>query len=203
MTMSRPAEGDSSTNGDSKMMYMSNGPHLSFPRHPHPPLSPVPTPAPPPPSTPPPPACRPATAAPPPGAPPLVLSHNALAGGIPSGPVRDPLVHLDLRGNRLSGVVPLLPPTLLLQLDDDVAALRPVTGPPLLAPTASVVSVAALQVGRVVVSLFDLLRDPQAQEPLRRLPSSPGTTTLSRHHLIAFAGVQAYLAGLTLAYPIG
>jgi len=84
--------------------------------------------------------------------------------------------------------VPPLPPTLLLQLDDDVAALRPVTGPPLLAPTSSAVSVAASQVGRVVVSLFDLLRDPQAQEPLRRLPSSPGTTSLSRHHLIAFAG---------------
>jgi len=70
--------------------------------------------------------------------------------------VRDPLVHLDLRGNRLSGVVPPLPPTLLLQLDDDVAALRLVTGPPLLAPTASAVSVAASQVGRVVVSLFGL-----------------------------------------------
>ncbi|KAG2568002.1 uncharacterized protein LOC120683276 [Panicum virgatum] len=65
---------------------------------------------------------------------------------------------------------------LLLQLDDDVAALRLVTGqsppcPP--APTASAVSAAASQVGRVLVSLSDLLRHPQAQEPLRRLARSP------------------------------
>ncbi|CAN6381925.1 unnamed protein product [Urochloa humidicola] len=43
----------------------------------------------------------------------LVLSHNALAGGIPGGPVRAPLVHLDLRANRLSGGVPPLPYTLV------------------------------------------------------------------------------------------
>ncbi|CAN6373294.1 unnamed protein product [Urochloa humidicola] len=43
----------------------------------------------------------------------LILSHNKLAGGIPGGPVRAPLVHLDLRGNRLSGGVPLLPSTLV------------------------------------------------------------------------------------------
>ncbi|CAL4986233.1 unnamed protein product [Urochloa decumbens] len=43
----------------------------------------------------------------------LVLSHNNLAGGIPGGLVRSPLVHLDLRGNRLSGGVPLLPSTLV------------------------------------------------------------------------------------------
>ncbi|CAL5015443.1 unnamed protein product [Urochloa decumbens] len=70
---------------------------------------------------------------------------------------------------------------LLLQLDDDVAALRLVTGqspPPCAAsasstPTASSVSAAASQVGRVLVSLSDLLAHPQAQDPLRRLARSP------------------------------
>jgi len=109
-------------------------------------------------------------------------SPAALRPGVPPPPAVVPIC---------SASLPCRFHPLLLQLDDDVAALRPVTGPPLLAPTASVVSVAAPQVGRVVVSLFDLLRDPQAHEPLRRLPSSPGTTSLSRHHLIAFTGAAA------------
>ncbi|OEL29838.1 hypothetical protein BAE44_0009144 [Dichanthelium oligosanthes] len=68
---------------------------------------------------------------------------------------------------------------LLLQLDDDVAALRLVIGQhspqpcPSSAPTASSVSAAASQVGRVLVSLSELLHHPQAQEPLRRLARSP------------------------------
>ncbi|CAN6235927.1 unnamed protein product [Urochloa humidicola] len=67
---------------------------------------------------------------------------------------------------------------LLLQLDDDVAALRLVTGQsppcaPAPTPTASSVSAAASQVGRVLVSLSDLLAHPQAQDPLRRLARSP------------------------------
>ncbi|RCV34940.1 hypothetical protein SEVIR_7G210500v4 [Setaria viridis] len=68
---------------------------------------------------------------------------------------------------------------LLLQLDDDVAALRLVTGqsPPCgpsagAPPSASSVSAAASQVGRVLVSLSELLRHPQAQDPLRRLARS-------------------------------
>jgi hypothetical protein len=43
----------------------------------------------------------------------LVLSHNALSGEIPRSVVRAPLVHLDLRSNRLSGGVPQLPGTLV------------------------------------------------------------------------------------------
>jgi hypothetical protein len=42
----------------------------------------------------------------------LVLSHNALSGEIPRT-VSAPLVHLDLRNNRLSGGVPLLPETVV------------------------------------------------------------------------------------------
>ncbi|KAL6651200.1 hypothetical protein ACP70R_010125 [Stipagrostis hirtigluma subsp. patula] len=70
---------------------------------------------------------------------------------------------------------------LLLQLDDDVAALRLVIGqsPPSssaagagAAPSASSVSAAASQVGRVLVSLSELLNHPQAQDPLRRLGAS-------------------------------
>ncbi|KAJ1272291.1 hypothetical protein BS78_06G191000 [Paspalum vaginatum] len=63
---------------------------------------------------------------------------------------------------------------LLLQLDEDVAALRLVLGqsPPRAAPSASSVSAAASQVGRVLVSLSELLHHPQAQEPLRRLRRS-------------------------------
>ncbi|TVU23869.1 hypothetical protein EJB05_26253, partial [Eragrostis curvula] len=43
----------------------------------------------------------------------LVLSHNALAGTIPRSVAAAPLVHLDLRSNRLSGGVPPLPSTLV------------------------------------------------------------------------------------------
>jgi hypothetical protein len=63
---------------------------------------------------------------------------------------------------------------LLLQLDDDVAALRLVIGqsppcPSAPSPSASSVSAAASQVCRVLVSLSELLRHPQVREPLRRL----------------------------------
>ncbi|KAJ1276596.1 hypothetical protein BS78_05G226700 [Paspalum vaginatum] len=43
----------------------------------------------------------------------LVLSHNRLAGRLPAAAARAPLVHLDLRGNRLWGPVPALPGTLV------------------------------------------------------------------------------------------
>jgi hypothetical protein len=65
---------------------------------------------------------------------------------------------------------------LVLQLDDDVAALRLVTGqsqPSAVAPSASSVSAAASQVGRVLASLSELLSHPQARDPLRRLARSP------------------------------
>ncbi|KAF0891233.1 hypothetical protein E2562_009411 [Oryza meyeriana var. granulata] len=66
---------------------------------------------------------------------------------------------------------------LVVQLDDDVAALRLVIGqsPPAggcAPPSASSISAAASQVGRVLVSLSELLHHPQAQEPLRRLGRS-------------------------------
>uniref|UniRef100_A0A0D9W876 Uncharacterized protein n=1 Tax=Leersia perrieri TaxID=77586 RepID=A0A0D9W876_9ORYZ len=64
---------------------------------------------------------------------------------------------------------------LVAQLDDDVAALRLVIGqspPSSSSCSASSVSAAASQVGRVLVSLSDLLHHPQAQEPLRRLGRS-------------------------------
>nr|BAK03809.1 predicted protein [Hordeum vulgare subsp. vulgare] len=63
---------------------------------------------------------------------------------------------------------------LVLQLDDDVAALRLVLGGHATPScSASSVSAAASQIGRVLVSLSDLLHHPQAQEPLRRLGMSP------------------------------
>ncbi|XP_006653673.3 uncharacterized protein LOC102709560 [Oryza brachyantha] len=62
---------------------------------------------------------------------------------------------------------------LVAQLDDDVAALRLVIGQsPSTAPSASSISAAASQVGRVLLSLSELLHHPQAQEPLRRLGRS-------------------------------
>lgn len=62
---------------------------------------------------------------------------------------------------------------LVLQLDDDVASLRGLVGA--LASSASAGSIAegAEQLGRVLVSLSELLQHPQAQEPLRRLGQSP------------------------------
>jgi hypothetical protein len=59
---------------------------------------------------------------------------------------------------------------LVLQLDDDVAALRLVLGrsPPSPAVAPSV-SAAASQVARVLVSLSELLNHPQVREPLSRL----------------------------------
>ncbi|TVU14896.1 hypothetical protein EJB05_38393, partial [Eragrostis curvula] len=100
---------------------------------------------------------------------------------------------------------------LVLQLDDDVAALRLVIGqsPPsspaaAAAPSASSVSAAASQVGRVLVSLSELLHHPQAQEPLRRLARSPLAERLLddflrladahgsfRQALVALAALQA------------
>ncbi|CAD6262697.1 unnamed protein product [Miscanthus lutarioriparius] len=88
---------------------------------------------------------------------------------------------------------------LLLQLDDDVAALRLVIGqsspprgpsagapPP---PSASSVSAAASQVCRVLVSLSELLHHPQAQEPLRRLGRWPH---LAERLLDDFLRLQQY-----------
>lgn len=96
---------------------------------------------------------------------------------------------------------------LVLQLDDDVAALRLVIGqspPSAVAPSASSVSAAASQVGRVLVSLSELLHHPQAQEPLRRLGRSPLAERLLddflrladahgsfRQALVALAALQA------------
>ncbi|CAL4884614.1 unnamed protein product [Urochloa decumbens] len=57
---------------------------------------------------------------------------------------------------------------LVLQLDDDVADLRALLQEPS-EPAPSV----ADQLGRVLVSLSDLLHHPQAQDPLRRLGRSP------------------------------
>ncbi|CAO2048029.1 unnamed protein product [Urochloa humidicola] len=60
---------------------------------------------------------------------------------------------------------------LVLQLDDDVADLRALVGR-LLSEEASAAE-GAEQLGRVLVSLSDLLHHPQAQDPLRRLGRSP------------------------------
>ncbi|KAF7003019.1 hypothetical protein CFC21_018405 [Triticum aestivum] len=62
---------------------------------------------------------------------------------------------------------------LVLQLDDDVAALRLVLGGQAPSCSAPSVSAAASHIGRVLASLSDLLHHPQAQEPLRRLGMSP------------------------------
>uniref|UniRef100_A0A0D9VJA5 Uncharacterized protein n=1 Tax=Leersia perrieri TaxID=77586 RepID=A0A0D9VJA5_9ORYZ len=63
---------------------------------------------------------------------------------------------------------------LVVQLDEDVAAMRATVGR-LASSAASAGSVAAAaeQLGRVLVSLSELLHHPQAQEPLRRLGRSP------------------------------
>ncbi|CAN6233991.1 unnamed protein product [Urochloa humidicola] len=60
---------------------------------------------------------------------------------------------------------------LVLQLDDDVADLRALVGR-LVSEKASAAE-GAEQLGRVLVSLSDLLHHPQAQDPLRRLGRSP------------------------------
>ncbi|KAM3242814.1 hypothetical protein ACQJBY_055045 [Aegilops geniculata] len=62
---------------------------------------------------------------------------------------------------------------LVLQLDEDVAALRDLAGGLASAATARSIAKAAEQLGRVLVSLSELLHHPQAQEPLRRLSRSP------------------------------
>uniref|UniRef100_A0A453P905 Uncharacterized protein n=1 Tax=Aegilops tauschii subsp. strangulata TaxID=200361 RepID=A0A453P905_AEGTS len=62
---------------------------------------------------------------------------------------------------------------LVLQLDEDVAALRDLAGGLASAATARSIAEAAEQLGRVLVSLSELLHHPQAQEPLRRLGRSP------------------------------
>ncbi|PNT69200.1 uncharacterized protein LOC100832649 [Brachypodium distachyon] len=60
---------------------------------------------------------------------------------------------------------------LVLQLDEDVAALRDLVAGS--ASSARSIAEAAEQLGRVLVSLSELLHHPQAQEPLRRLGRSP------------------------------
>ncbi|KAM0822479.1 hypothetical protein ACQ4PT_071461 [Festuca glaucescens] len=62
---------------------------------------------------------------------------------------------------------------LVLQLDEDVAALRDLAGALASAPTARSIGEGAEQLGRVLVSLSELLHHPLAQEPLRRLGRSP------------------------------
>ncbi|KAF8768660.1 hypothetical protein HU200_007213 [Digitaria exilis] len=62
---------------------------------------------------------------------------------------------------------------LVLQLDDDVADLRALVGRLVSQASAEAVAEGAEQLGRVLVSLSDLLHHPQAQEPLRRLGRSP------------------------------
>ncbi|RCV07710.1 hypothetical protein SEVIR_1G272000v4 [Setaria viridis] len=62
---------------------------------------------------------------------------------------------------------------LVLQLDDDVADLRALVGRLLSGASAEAVAEGAEQLGRVLVSLSDLLHHPQAQDPLRRLGRSP------------------------------
>ncbi|KAG0534743.1 hypothetical protein BDA96_04G305800 [Sorghum bicolor] len=98
---------------------------------------------------------------------------------------------------------------LVLQLDDDVADLRALVGR-LLASSqsqshaAEAVAEGAAQLGRVLVSLSDLLHHPQAQDPLRRLGPSPFAERLLddflrladahgsfRGALVALAGLQA------------
>ncbi|GJN26738.1 hypothetical protein PR202_gb14696 [Eleusine coracana subsp. coracana] len=96
---------------------------------------------------------------------------------------------------------------LVLQLDDDVAALRLVIGqspPSPVSTSASSVSAAASQTSRVLGSLSDLLAHPQARDPLRRLARSPLADRLLddllrladahgtfRHALLAVAAHQA------------
>ncbi|XP_062222501.1 uncharacterized protein LOC133921576 [Phragmites australis] len=62
---------------------------------------------------------------------------------------------------------------LVLQLDDDVADLRALVGRLVSDATAGSVAEGAEQLGRVLVSLSELLHHPQAQDPLRRLGRSP------------------------------
>ena len=62
---------------------------------------------------------------------------------------------------------------LVLQLDDDVADLRALVARLASRASAETVAEGAERLGRVLVSLSDLLRHPQAQEPLRRLARSP------------------------------
>ncbi|KAL6911805.1 hypothetical protein ACP4OV_000610 [Aristida adscensionis] len=64
---------------------------------------------------------------------------------------------------------------LVLHLDDDVADLRALVASLVATGGASAGAVAegADQLGRVLVSLSDLLHHPQAQDPLRRLGRSP------------------------------
>ncbi|KAG2652944.1 translation initiation factor IF-2-like [Panicum virgatum] len=62
---------------------------------------------------------------------------------------------------------------LVLQLDDDVADLRALVARLASRASAEAVAEGAEQLGRVLVSLSDLLHHPQAQDPLRRLARSP------------------------------
>ncbi|CAD6243057.1 unnamed protein product [Miscanthus lutarioriparius] len=100
---------------------------------------------------------------------------------------------------------------LVLQLDDDVADLRALVGRLLASQsqsqasaTAKAVTEVEAQLGRVLVSLSELLHHPQAQDPLRRLGPSPFAERLLddflrladehgsfRDALVALAGLQA------------
>ncbi|KAF8765415.1 hypothetical protein HU200_008560 [Digitaria exilis] len=93
---------------------------------------------------------------------------------------------------------------LVLQLDDDVADLRALVGRLVSQASAEAVAEGAEQLGRVLVSLSDLLHHPQAQEPLRRLGRSPFAERLLddflrladahgsfRSALVALAALQA------------
>ena len=62
---------------------------------------------------------------------------------------------------------------LALQLDDDVADLRALVARLASRASAEAVAEGAERLGRVLVSLSDLLHHPQAQDPLRRLARSP------------------------------
>ncbi|XP_047079571.1 ion-translocating oxidoreductase complex subunit C-like [Lolium rigidum] len=62
---------------------------------------------------------------------------------------------------------------LVLQLDEDVSALRDLAAGLASAPTARAIGAAAEQLGRVLASLSGLLHHPLAQDPLHRLARSP------------------------------
>lgn len=94
---------------------------------------------------------------------------------------------------------------LVLQLDDDVADLRALVSRLASSPQpAEAVAEGAARLGRVLVSLSELLHHPQAQDPLRRLGPSPFAERLLddflrladahgsfRDALVALAALQA------------
>jgi hypothetical protein len=68
----------------------------------------------------------------------------------------------------------------VLHLDEDVTTLRNLAGGLASAPMASSIRASAEQLGRVLVSLSDLLHHPLAQEPLHRLGRSTFAENLTR-----------------------